>query len=77
MTEPPEPAKKAARRRVAAPPVNLLLLVPLLGTLIPVIYNTRDPELFSIPFFYWYQLGWVPISVVCTIIVYRATKGRR
>jgi hypothetical protein len=25
------------------------------------------------PFFYWYQMAWVPISVLLTVIVYRAT----
>jgi hypothetical protein len=56
-----------------------LLLVPLLGTLYPPLYNTRDPELFGVPFFYWYQMVWVPASVLVTVIVYRATKreGRR
>jgi len=62
---------------VAFPLVNLLLLVPLVGVLIPPIFNVREPELGGFPFFYWYQLLWVPISVVCTLIVYRATKGTR
>ena len=51
-----------------------LLLIPLLGTLIPPIYNQRDPELFGIPFFYWYQMVWIPLSVLITVIVYRATR---
>jgi hypothetical protein len=51
-----------------------LLLIPLLGVLIPPIYNTRDPELFGVPFFYWYQMAWIPISVLVTVIVYRATR---
>ena len=51
-----------------------LLLVPLLGTLFPVIYNTRDPELIGIPFFYWYQMLWIPLSVLCTLTVYQKTK---
>lgn len=55
----------------------LLLVVPLVGTLIPAIYNTRDPEFIGIPFFYWYQMVWVPLSVICTIIVYRVSRGRR
>jgi hypothetical protein len=54
-----------------------LLLVPLVGTLIPWIYNTRDPELGGVPFFYWYQMVWIPISVIVTVIVYRATKRGR
>jgi hypothetical protein len=53
-----------------------LLLIPLLGTLIPPIYNTHDPELFGVPFFYWYQMLWIPISVLITTLVYRATKRR-
>jgi hypothetical protein len=53
-----------------------LLLIPLFGTLIPPIYNTRDPELLGIPFFYWYQMVWIPISVLITMIVYRATRRR-
>ncbi len=52
-----------------------LLLLPLVGTLIPPIYNREDPALFGIPFFYWYQLVWVPIGVLITVIVYRRTRG--
>jgi hypothetical protein len=51
-----------------------LLLLPLLGLLIPPIYNTEDPTLIGIPFFYWYQLAWVPLSVAVTTVVYRKTR---
>ena len=44
--------------------------------LFPWIYNTDSPELFGIPFFWWYQMAWVPISAVLTILVYRATTHR-
>ena len=54
-----------------------LLLVPLIGTLIPWIYNTRDPELFGVPFFYWYQMVWIPVSVLVTVTVYRTTRRER
>jgi hypothetical protein len=53
-----------------------LLVIPLIGTLIPSIYNTRDPELFGVPFFYWYQMLWIPLSVLITLTVYRATRRR-
>ena len=69
----PEPTPP--RRR--ANPVTLILVVPLLGVLLPWIYNTGSPELIGIPFFYWYQMLWIPLSVICTVIVYRATRGRR
>lgn len=55
--------------------VHLLLVIPLVGTLLPWFYNRTDPRLFGIPFFYWYQLVWIPIGVVCTLIVYRATRS--
>jgi hypothetical protein len=52
-----------------------LLLVPFVGTLLPWIYNTSDPELIGMPFFYWYQLVWIPISVCITYLVYSKTRG--
>jgi hypothetical protein len=54
-----------------------LLALPLLGTLIPPIYNSEDPRVIGIPFFYWYQMLWILISVACTIAVYRNTRGDR
>ncbi len=53
-----------------------LLLVPLVGTLIPPIYNSEEPTLIGLPFFYWYQLLWVPIGVAITWIVYRRTRRK-
>jgi uncharacterized protein DUF3311 len=55
----------------------LLLVVPMIGTLIPPIYSTKDPTLIGIPFFYWYLMLWVPVTVVCLVIFYRATRGDR
>ncbi len=52
-----------------------LLIVPLIGVLIPTIYNARTPELIGIPFFYWYQLAVISVGVLCTYVVYRKTKG--
>lgn len=52
-----------------------LLLVPFIGTLLPWIYNARDPEVIGIPFFYWYQLVWIPIGVGITYLVYSKTRG--
>ena len=53
-----------------------LFAIPFVATLLPWIYNTRSPELIGIPFFYWYQMLWVPLSVICTVIAYRATTTR-
>ena len=54
--------------------VRLLLLVPLLLVVLPPLYNRVEPELFGIPFFYWYQLAVIPVSVLCTVVVYRAER---
>ena len=56
-------------------PWNWLLLVPLVVTLIPPLYNRARPELLGIPFFYWYQLVVIGVGVVCTYVVYAKTKG--
>jgi hypothetical protein len=68
---------EAAGRGPHASPWHLLLLVPLVGTLVPAFYNRRTPLLGAIPFFYWYQMLWIGISVACTIVVYRATRSHR
>jgi hypothetical protein len=52
-----------------------LFAIPFVATLLPWIYNTESPELFGIPFFYWYQMAWVPATVIITVFVYRKTKG--
>jgi uncharacterized protein DUF3311 len=54
--------------------MKALLLVPLAGTLLPVVYDRRSPEFFGIPFFYWYQLLWVPVTIALIVIVHRATR---
>jgi hypothetical protein len=72
-------ARTADRRRM---PVNeqnkgwyWLFVLPFFGAFLPWIYNTRDPELAGVPFFYWYQMLWVPLTVILTILVYIKTKG--
>jgi uncharacterized membrane protein len=52
-----------------------LFVIPLVATLLPSLYNKLSPELFGIPFFYWYQMAWVPLTVLLTVFVYRRTKG--
>jgi hypothetical protein len=54
----------------------VLLALPFLGLLYPPLYGRHDPELFGFPFFYWYQLAWVPVTALLTIIVYRKVPHR-
>lgn len=39
-----------------------LLVIPYIGLLWVPFYNIREPSLFGFPFFYWYQLMWVPLT---------------
>jgi hypothetical protein len=52
----------------------LLLLLPPIGLLWVPLYNSREPELFGFPFFYWYQLLWVPVTALLTWLVYRGLR---
>jgi len=53
-------------------PWNLLLIVPFIVLLTP-IYNRKTPEFIGMPFFYWFQFLFIPVGVLCTIVVYRMT----
>jgi len=41
---------------------------------VPPFYNSVEPTLGGVPFFYWYQLLWVIIGAILTAIVYFATE---
>ena len=53
-------------------PLWLLLLIPYIGLLWVPFFNMKAPELFGFPFFYWYQLAWVPLTSILIWIVYRS-----
>ena len=42
----------------------LLLLVPCVVALWTPLYNFASPELFGLPFFYWFQLLLILVSAV-------------
>ncbi len=41
----------------------ILLLIPCVAALVVPFYNSVEPQLFGFPFFYWYSLLVVPVSV--------------
>ncbi|WP_428485502.1 DUF3311 domain-containing protein [Rhodopila sp.] len=49
---------------------RLLLLLPFIGMLWVSSYNTAEPSLGGVPFFYWYQLLWVLLSAAIVALVY-------
>jgi hypothetical protein len=55
-----------------SPRMWVLLLLPFIGLLWVPFYNSLEPALFGFPFFYWYQLAWVPISSLLIWLVYRS-----
>ncbi len=55
----------------------LLLLIPYAALLWVPFYNRRAPEIFGLPFFYWYQLAFVPITSLLIYLVYRRTRHDR
>ena len=40
----------------------LLILIPSITNLAVPIYNKASPELFGLPFFYWFQIIWLFIA---------------
>jgi len=52
----------------------VLLALPFVGLLYPPLYSRESPELLGFPFFYWYQLLWVPVAALLTWTVYRKVR---
>ncbi len=75
---PPVPVAAVTPERVLA---GLSLLVPIVALLWVSSYAKTGPKLGGVPFFYWYQLLWVPVSAVFTVTAYllitRDEKARK
>ena len=54
--------------------IAVLLAVVLAGTLWVPFYNRTTPALGSFPFFYWYQLLWVPVVALVSWLAYQLSK---
>ncbi|MEU9979876.1 DUF3311 domain-containing protein [Streptomyces sp. NPDC050856] len=77
MTQEKQPWVTPARVVVA-----LCLIAPFVAMLWVGSYAKVEPVVIGIPFFYWYQMLWVLISTVLTMVAYqlwrrdqRARKG--
>jgi hypothetical protein len=51
-----------------------LLILPYAAVLATPLFNRAVPDVGGIPFFYWYQLLWIPLGSLLLFIVYRATS---
>jgi hypothetical protein len=56
--------------------VTVLLVVAIAGTLWVPLYARSLPKLGPFPFFYWYQLIWVPMTAALCWISYLLMKTR-
>ncbi|MET9968278.1 DUF3311 domain-containing protein [Streptomyces sp. NPDC006356] len=51
--------------------IALCLIAPFVAMLWVGSYAKTDPEFAGIPFFYWYQMLWVLISTLLTMVAYK------
>ncbi|MEJ1197729.1 MULTISPECIES: DUF3311 domain-containing protein [unclassified Streptomyces] len=51
--------------------IGLCLVAPFVAMLWVGSYAKTDPAFIGIPFFYWYQMAWVIVSTVLTVIAYK------
>jgi hypothetical protein len=58
-------------RRLAA---TACLVAPFVALLWVPWYAATEPRLAGTPFFYWYQLAWIPGTAVLMAIAYRLTR---
>ncbi|WP_427005699.1 DUF3311 domain-containing protein [Pseudarthrobacter sp. H2] len=77
MSSPDVPTRGAARSGPYITAGVLLAIAVVVPLLVPA-YSSDPPRLAGIPFFYWYQMLWVPITAGLVGISYRlVTKEDR
>ena len=70
MAQPAAPDTRPATRPVTRGIVACLLLAAIGGALIVPIYARSLPKLGAFPFFYWFQLAWVPVVAIACWLCY-------
>ncbi len=55
---------------------TILILIGVAGTLWVPIYDRSTPKWGAFPFFYWYQLIWVPAIAVLSWLVYLLMRSK-
>jgi hypothetical protein len=72
---------RSSRGRATWTIVAVLLVIGVVGTLIVPIYARATPKAGAFPFFYWYQLLWIPLVAIlswaCYLLVGRSGRGKR
>ena len=61
--------------------VTVLIVLPFVAMLWVPSYTRAAPKAGGFPFFYWYQLAWVPAVAVTSVLAYllvlRTRRGRK
>lgn len=73
QTDPVPPTAPSDRLPAVTPirvMIGLCVAAPIVALLWVSSYTSTTPKLGGVPFFYWYQLIWVPISAVFTVSAY-------
>jgi cytochrome bd-type quinol oxidase subunit 2 len=73
MGEPSPPRANPAAWVMA----TILLLICVGGSFWVPLYARSAPKLGDFPFFYWYQLIWVPVVAILSWICFLLVKDRR
>ncbi|MGW1492051.1 DUF3311 domain-containing protein [Streptomyces sp. NPDC002402] len=71
MVRIPLPRHHHAWRRAAA---GVCLVAPVVALLWVPWYAQDRPQLAGVPFFYWYQLAWVPVCSLALLAAYLLTR---
>ncbi|MEY2340784.1 DUF3311 domain-containing protein [Acidithiobacillus sp. IBUN Pt1247-S3] len=68
------------KRKTTSPRLGLpgliYLSIPCIAVLAVPFYNRAIPSLFGIPFFYWWQIVWVPLSGFFIYLAWRRVERR-
>jgi Protein of unknown function (DUF3311) len=56
--------------------VSILIIIGIAGTLWVPIYARTTPMWGDFPFFYWYQLIWVPVVAILSWLAYLLVRPR-
>ena len=57
--------------------ITAVLAASVIATLWVPFYNHLTPALRDFPFFYWYQLMWVPIVAILSAVAYLLSRVTR
>jgi hypothetical protein len=68
------PARSSRAHPATWAAITVVLMAAVVATLWVPFYNRTTPELGGFPFFYWYQLLWVPVVALLSWAAYALSK---